>query len=119
MGGVSDFLSTSAMPDGCDCIITNPPYKYALDFILHSLSLLPDNGLCIMFLKTTFIEGQKRYDKLFSKYPPKYVLQFSRRVLCAKNAEFQKMKDVGGSAVSYVWFVWQKGYVGDTIIKWI
>lgn len=29
------------------------------------------------------------------------------------------MKDGGGSAVSYAWFVWQKGYKGDTIIKWI
>lgn len=71
------------------------------------------------FLKTTFLEGQKRYDELFSKHPPQYVLQFSRRVLCAKNGEFQRMKDGGGSAVSYAWFVWKKGYHGDTVIKWI
>lgn len=25
----------------------------------------------------------------------------------------------GGSAVSYAWFVWKKGYHGDTVIKWI
>ena len=90
---------------------------YALDFIKHSLELLPDDGLCIMFLKTTFLEGQKRYDELFSKHPPQCVLQFSRRVLCAKNGEFQKMKDGGGSAVSYAWFVWKKGYYGDFIVR--
>lgn len=72
-----------------------------------------------MFLKTTFLEGQKRYDELFSKNPPHYVLQFSRRVLCAKNGEFQRMKDGGGSAVSYAWFVWNKEYQGNTVIKWI
>jgi hypothetical protein len=25
----------------------------------------------------------------------------------------------GGSAVSYAWFVFQKGYKGDTTIRWI
>ncbi len=118
-GDVVDFLQTKDIPEGCTCILTNPPYKYALDFIKHSLDLLPENGLCIMFLKTTFLEGQKRYDELFSKNPPHYVLQFSRRVLCAKNGEFQRMKDGGGSAVSYAWFVWKKGYQGNTVIKWI
>ena len=34
----------------------------------------------------------------------------------ALNGNFNDMK---GSAVCYAWFVWQKGFVGDTIIKWI
>lgn len=29
------------------------------------------------------------------------------------------MKEGGGSAVSYAWFIFQKGYSGDTTIKWI
>lgn len=117
-GQVQDFLLAKEMPSGCSCIITNPPYKLATEFILHALSLLPDGGRCIMFLKTTFLEGEKRHRLLFSKYPPKRILQFSKRVLCAKNAEFQKMRKVG-SAVSYAWFVWEKGYKGDTTITWI
>ena len=117
-GQVQDFLLAKAMPSGCSCIITNPPYKLATEFIIHALSLLPDGGRCIMFLKTTFLEGEKRHRLLFSKYPPQRILQFSKRVLCAKNAEFQKMCKVG-SAVSYAWFVWEKGYKGDTTITWI
>ena len=117
-GQVQDFLLAKQMPSGCSCIITNPPYKLATEFILHALSLLPDGGLCIMFLKTTFLEGEKRHRLLFSKYPPQRILQFSKRVICAKNAEFQKMRKVG-SAVSYAWFVWKKGYKGETTITWI
>ena len=117
-GQVQDFLLAKEMPSGCSCIITNPPYKLATEFILHALSLLPDGGRCIMFLKTTFLEGEKRHRLLFSKYPPQRILQFSKRVLCAKNAEFQKMCKVG-SAVSYAWFVWEKGYKGETTITWI
>lgn len=117
-GQVQDFLLAKEMPSGCSCIITNPPYKLATEFILHALSLLPDGGRCIMFLKTTFLEGEKLHMLLFSKYPPQLILQFSKRVLCAKNAEFQKMRKVG-SAVSYAWFVWEKGYKGETTITWI
>ena len=118
-GEVTDFLESDNLPEECTCILTNPPYKYALEFIKHSLDLLPVNGMCVMFLKTLFLEGQKRHDELFCLNPTKYVLQFSKRVLCAKNGEFQRKWDGGGSAVSYAWFVWQKGYKGDTIIKWI
>lgn len=117
-GQVQDFLLAKEIPSGCSCIITNPPYKLATEFILQALDLLPDGGRCIMFLKTTFLEGEKRHRLLFSKYPPQRILQFSKRVLCAKNAEFQKMRKVG-SAVSYAWFVWEKGYKGETTITWI
>ena len=66
-GKVKDFLLAKEIPSGCSCIITNPPYKLATEFILHALSLLPDGGRCIMFLKTTFLEGEKRHRLLFSK----------------------------------------------------
>ena len=115
-GGI-DFLKVERTV--CNCILTNPPYKYALEMVLHSLNILPKGGLCLMFLKTTFLEGKKRKQQLFDKYPPKYVFQFSERVLCAKNGRFEEMIAGGGSAVAYAWFVWEKGYNGDTIIKWI
>lgn len=118
-GSVQDFLLSGTMPDGCECIITNPPYKYATEFVLHSLELLPVGGICAMFLKTTFLEGQKRYDKIFKDMPPKYVYQFVKRCLCAKNGEFQRMRDGGGSAMAYAWFVWEKGYSDEPKIKWL
>lgn len=115
-GDVADFLKTTEMPNDSNCIITNPPYKYATEFVKHSLELLKEGGLCAMFLKTTFLEGQKRYDEIFSTTPPIYVLQFSKRITCAKNADFKNCKS---SAIAYAWYIWQKGYKGETTIKWI
>ena len=69
-GVVLDFLKMDSMPEGCECIITNPPYKYATEFVRHALDLLPEAGWCIMFLKTTFLEGQKRWKEIFSSTPP-------------------------------------------------
>ena len=53
-------------------ILTNPPYKYAQEFVEHALALLKVGGYCVMLLKIQFLEGKARR-KLFDKYPPKYV----------------------------------------------
>ena len=37
----------------------------------------------------------------------------------AKNADFEGMQAGGGSAVSYAWWIWQKGYAGPTTLDWI
>ncbi len=115
---VSDFLTATPPPCTCD-ILTNPPYKYAKEFVLKALEMVKPGRKVYMFLKLTFLEGKARYNELFSKYPPKTIYVFSERVLCAKNAEFQQMREGGGSAVAYAWFVWQKGYSGGTQIQWI
>ena len=100
-------------------IITNPPYSQAKDFVLKALELLPDKHNCYMFLKLTFLEGKARYNQVFSTQPPRKVYVFSERVMCAKNGDFQRMKEGGGSAVAYAWFVWQKGFTGSPEINWI
>ena len=114
-GKVGDFLRRTSW-DGD--VITNPPYKYAQDFIEHALEIIPEGRKVAMFLKIQFLEGKKRKE-MFKKYPPKTIYVSSSRILCAKNADFVKMKKGGGSAVAYAWYVWVKGYTGDTVIKWI
>jgi hypothetical protein len=114
-----DFLNTTARPvQSPFAIITNPPYKYAKEFVEHAIKLLDNGDMCCMFLKLTFLEGKAR-KKLFQKHPPQKVLVFSERVLCAKNADFDGRRKGGGSAVAYAWFVWEKGYKGRTVVEWI
>ena len=112
VGGV-DFLSESDRFDGD--IITNPPYKYAQDFVEKALELIPMGNKVAMFLKVQFLEGKKR-KKMFLKNPPKTVYISSSRLNCAKNADFERYQS---SAVAYAWYVWEKGFKGDPIIKWI
>lgn len=113
---VLDFLKTKkdkrCIPRD---IITNPPYKYAKEFIEKALELSMDCTKIAMFLKLTFLEGKARRE-LFDKAPPKYIYVFSGRVKCAKNGEFDK---TDSSAVAYAWFVWEKGFSGEPKIKWI
>ena len=96
-------------------ILTNPPYKYAKEFVETSLNKLEYGYYCIMFLKIQFLEGKDRR-KLFDKYPPKYVYINSARQTCYINGDMSKKMS---SATCYCWFIWEKGFKGDPIIKWI
>lgn len=108
-----DFLKQTEFFNGD--IITNPPYKYAQQFVQKALELIPEGNKVAMFLKLQFLEGKSRKE-LFKKHPPKIVYVSSSRLSCAKNGEFEKYPS---SAVAYAWFVWIKGFKGDPIIKWI
>ena len=99
-------------------IVTNPPYKYAKEFVEHALDISPYGTKVAMFLKLTFLESKKRKE-LFEKYPLKTLYVSSSRLQCAKNGDFQKYSKGVGTAVAYGWFVWEKGFSGDPIIKWI
>lgn len=109
-----DFLKQENAQFACD-ILTNPPYKYATEFIEKALEIQADGYYTIMFLKIQFLEGQAR-QKLFKKYPPKYIYVNSKRQLCAMNGEFEKYTT---TAICYCWFIWEKGFNGEPIVRWI
>lgn len=118
---VLDFLSITGCSTNSYDIITNPPYKYAKEFVEKSLELSTDGTKIAMFLKLQFLEGQARKE-LFLTNPPKVVYVSSSRLGCAKNGEFKVGKDgelAIESAVAYAWFVWEKGFDGNTVIKWV
>lgn len=96
-------------------IITNPPYKYAHEFIDKSLSVVAEGFKVCMFLKLQFMEGKRR-KSLFEATPPKVIYVSSSRIKCAKNGDFASMQS---SAVAYAWYVWEKGHTGGTTLKWI
>lgn len=101
-------------------ILTNPPYNVSLDYVLHAIELIPDDGHVLMFLKTTFLEGKQRKKLIFDVNPPRYVFQYSERILCAKNGDFDYMRRHGGSAVSYAMYVWNKrNDEKKTEVRWI
>lgn len=96
-------------------IITNPPYSMAREFVEHALNISVDTTKVAMFLKLTFLEGKNRRE-LFDVHPPKTVYVLRSRVDCWRNGV---KPDRASKAVCYAWFVWEKGFKGDPVIKWI
>lgn len=112
-----DFLKTNSYIYKGD-ILTNPPYKYAKEFVEKAMEVTRIGAYTVMFLKIQFLEGQGRKE-LFKKYPPKYVYVNSKRQVCAKNGDFNKYANGTGTAICYCWFVWEKGFIGEPVIRWI
>ena len=96
-------------------ILTNPPYKYAKEFVEKAMKILEKQHYCIMFLKIQFLEGQARR-KMFYKYPPKYIYVNSVRQTCYINGDMSKKMS---SATCYCWYIWEKGYIGEPKVRWI
>lgn len=113
-GSAENFLLNTEPYHNGD-IVTNPPYKYAQEFVEHALNKIDEDRKVCMFLKVLFLETQSRR-KLFDKEPPKTIYVSSSRINCAKNGDF---KTYNSSAIAYAWFVWIKGYKGETVVKWI
>jgi hypothetical protein len=109
-----DFLKTTKPLLPLD-ILTNPPYKYAQEFVEHSLEILHEGNYCVMLLKIQFLEGKARR-KLFDKNPPKYVYVNSERQACYMNGDMSKKMS---SAACYCWYIWEKGFKGETIVRWV
>lgn len=116
-GGI-DFLKFET-DKKYDSIITNPPYALAQEFLEKSFQILNPCGQIAMFLKIQFLEGQKR-KIFFQSFPPKIIYVFSSRQNPWRNgSSVDERGNPWASTMCFAWFVWENGYTGDPIIKWI
>ena len=93
-------------------IITNPPFKNALEFAQNSI-WIADKKVAL-FLKLTFLEGLARR-KFFDTYPPIRIWIFSKRLSMLKNGK----KSYNSGMICMAWFIWEKGYQGKPQIGWL
>lgn len=107
-----DFLDTFRAVDN---IITNPPFVLAQEFIEHAKKCA-DKKIA-MFLKTTFLEGARRYPMFIDKeFPLARMYQFCKRVRLDKNGINTGCKS---GMIAFAWFVWDKDHKGPATIHWI
>lgn len=111
---IIDFLKTDIKFSGD--IITNPPFKYINEFIIKALEVIPFGNKVAFFMKLNHLAGKKRYKEIYSKFPPYKVYVFSGRIPCSKN---NNPSGFTGNAMDYAWFIWEKGKLGPTELKWI
>lgn len=116
---VNDYLTHDFGSVKYDAVITNPPFKLAKEFIFKSLTLVEEGGVVAMFLKISFLESEER-KPFFLNTPLKYVYVFSKRQQPLRNGEpFDEKGKRWAGTICFAWFIWEKGYVGDPMIRWI
>lgn len=93
-------------------IVTNPPYSCATDMVRKALSVVADGCKVAMWLRILFLESKQR-QQLFKEFPPRRIWVSSSRIPCSdRDGNFR------GSAQGYAWYIWEKGYKGETKIDW-
>jgi len=113
-----DFLMERKAPDGCEGIITNPPFKLAEEFVAHALELSP---LVFMLLRLAFYEagtGPQRKHKLRARIlddiPPARIYAFRKRLPMMHRDRWAGKK--GNSGMAFAWFCWDQAHRGPTEI---
>jgi hypothetical protein len=97
-----DFLLEQKLPTGCECILTNPPYKLAAQFVEHALELCPR---VIMLLRLAFLESERR-SRILDTGTLARVHIFRKRLPMMHRDGWEGPK--ASSAMPFAWFVWDR-----------
>lgn len=109
VGKNGDFLRASDDVEPFDLVISNPPFVVAREFVEHSFRMLRPGGVVNFLLRAQFAESEGRYE-WFQRYRPRYI------VTCSDRPSFRE--DGSPDPAHYAFFVWQKGWEGETIHRW-
>ena len=105
-----DFLMECRAPDGVECIVTNPPYRLANEFVEHAMRLCP---LVIMLLRLAFLEGQRRSPLLDGGQLARVHI-FRNRLPMMHRHNWTGQK--ASSATAFAWLCWDRHHSGPTTL---
>jgi hypothetical protein len=105
-----DFFSERAAPLGVECILTNPPFKVAPDFVRHGLTLCPR---VILLLRLAFLESTSRSDILEDGKLARVHVIRNRFMMHRYGWQGRR---INNSAIPFAWFVWDTAHEGPPTI---
>ena len=107
---VADFLTTVLPPKGVGAIVSNPPYRFAEQFVANALDLVPR---LYLLLRLAFIESQRRTDILEHRGLAR-IHVFRKRLPIMHRDGWTGPR--ASSAIPFSWFVWDRAHRGPTIV---
>ncbi|MBX9594906.1 MAG: hypothetical protein K2X46_11105 [Roseomonas sp.] len=102
-----DFLMEYRLPDRCESIVTNPPFRLATQFVEHALDL--GARKVAMLCRVAFLEGQERGGGIHRRLSRVWV--FSSRITMMHGSLGAPTDDARG-AMAFAWFVWERHHSG-------
>jgi hypothetical protein len=106
-----DFLLEDEAPAGIECIVTNPPFKLAEQFVAHALELCPR---VIMLARLAFMESERRCSILENRGLAR-VHVFRKRLPMLHRDGWTGPK--ANSGMAFAWFVWDRAHRGPTELR--
>lgn len=118
--GVASYVGVGpdVLPDERpDWVITNPPFNLALQFAERALHESREGVALLM--RTAWLEGAERHERLFRPLRPSLVAIHCDRVPMVKG----RYDPNAATTTAYAWFVWRKAEMGspgrETRLTWI
>ena len=110
----NDFLKQTQK---YDTIITNPPFSISRQFILKAKE--NSRNKIVFLLPLSYLHGKKRYDEIWTdkQFPLARIYVFTRYPLLGEPLRQDGKHNTG--MMVYAWFVWEKHYGDEPIIKWL
>lgn len=110
-----DFLKEDIIE--VDNVITNPPFKYSLEFTIKALECTKvKQGKVAMLNRLQWLEGVKR-GAFFKNAPISKVLVFSRRVPRMNRFDYEGFQ--GTALLCFAWFIFDWKHSGEPKLGWI
>jgi hypothetical protein len=109
MPGV-DFLTTDLLPP-VKCLVTNPPYQWAQQFVEKALKVSP---LVIMLMRLAFYESDRR-SHILENCGLARIHCFRKRLPMMHRKSWEGPK--ANSGMAFAWFVWERGCKKSTTIN--
>lgn len=91
---------------GYDVILSNPPFKYAEEFVRGGWDLLAFGGVMAYLLPIAFMATQTRYFGLWNELHPAHVY------VCSRRPSFYKSEKSRTNLDDFAIYVWMKNYNG-------
>lgn len=103
----------------CDMVITNPPFKLALEFFKKAAEFASDS--IFMLWPLDYLHGVERWETIYNKgynfFNLRRVFAFVRRPLF--DAKYHPGGPMPTGATSFAWFWFAKNYLNKPSIEWL
>lgn len=109
-----DFLMETRAPHNVECIVTNPPFKLANQFVAKALDLCPK---VVMLLRLAFLEGTGRSPIMDSGHLARVHVFRNRLPMMHRAGRGTQIAKTNTSAMAFAWFVWDRNHEGPTQLK--
>jgi hypothetical protein len=107
---VGDFIAQERMPVGCECILTNPPFRSIEAFVAHALKLSP---LVILLARLAFYESDRR-TSILENCGLARIHCFRKRLPMMHRDQWAGRK--ANSGMAFAWYAFDRAHTGPTTI---
>lgn len=109
-----DFLECQLPEEFKFDIVTIPAVNNVTKYIKHAMDVLADGRKAAFLIDLNILEDGKQL-QTFKKFPPKAAYVAIKK----PTVNYHNGKDKVKAEGKFAWFVWEKGYEGNTTIDWL